>query len=75
MNLRSEDFFADPQPLWLQLLAFLGLEARPLPERLPLENAGQGEARGVDPVLRLWLRQHLAPTYAPMERRYGLRWP
>ncbi len=73
--LRSEDFFTDPEPLWLQLLAFLELEAMPLPARLPVENAGQGEARGVDPALRQWLRQQLEPTYVAMAQRYGLRWP
>jgi hypothetical protein len=73
--LRSEDFFSDPAPLWRQLLAFLELEPVPLPAQLPLENAGQGEARRVDPALRQWLRRQLEPTYAAMAQRYGLGWP
>lgn len=73
--LRSEDLFSDPEPLWRRLLAFLGLQDVPLPERLPVENAGKGEADGVDSQLRGWLRQQLEPTYALMEQRYGLRWP
>ncbi len=73
--LRSEDFFTNPEPLWQQLLAFLGLEMVPLPAQLPMENAGQGEARGVDPALRQSLRQQLEPTYAAMAQRYGLGWP
>ncbi|WP_411875879.1 sulfotransferase family protein [Vulcanococcus limneticus] len=73
--LRSEDFFSDPEPLWRQLLAFLELDAVPLPAQLPVENAGQGEARGVDPALRQSLRQQLEPTYAAMAQRYGLGWP
>lgn len=73
--LRSEDLFTDPQPLWRRLLAFLGLQDAPLPARLPVENPGQGEADGVDPQLRSWLRDQLEPTYVLMEQRYGLRWP
>ena len=72
--LRSEDFFSDPGPLWRQLLAFLELEAVSLPPQLPVENAGQGEACGVDPALRRWLRQQLEPTYAAMALRYGMGW-
>lgn len=72
--LRSEDLFADPEPLWRRVLAFLELAECPLPGAVGRWNAGAGEAEAVDPALRRWLRQQLAPTYRTMERCYQLQW-
>ena len=72
--LRSEDLFVDPARIWAQLLAFLELEALPLPAGITAANPGAGEAASVSPALRGWLREQLAPTYQAMERIYGLRW-
>lgn len=73
--LRSEDLFAAPELVWPRLLAFLGLEAHPLPARLPRRNPGGGEAEQVPMALRRRLRRQLAPTYALMAERYGIAWP
>ena len=72
--LRSEDLFAEPAAVWRQLLEFLELEHRPLPQEVPHANRGSAESAGVDPRLRDRLRSLLSPTYDALERAYGLRW-
>lgn len=72
--LRSEDLFADPEPIWRRLLDFLALEPLPLPPERVAANAGRGEAEHVDPAVRAWLRAKLEPTYLAMAHRYGFRW-
>ena len=72
--LRSEDLFADPEPLWQRVLQFLGLASVPLPQ-LPRANAGAGEAQAVAPAVRKRLRQQLEPTYQQLQERYGIAWP
>ena len=71
---RSEDLFVDPEPVWRQVLAFLGLDPWPWPEGLGRSNAGSGEAAQVDGALREQLREQLRPTYAAMAQRYGITW-
>lgn len=74
--LRSEDLFTSPETLWQQVQRFLALEPLPLPAGPSVRaNAGAGEAAGVAPGLRAWLREELAPTYAVLAERYGMRWP
>lgn len=74
---RSEDLFEQPQRLWSSLQRFLGLEVAPLPP-LPRANAGRGELSALPLAqrqhLRAWLQDRLAPMYALMAERYGLRW-
>ena len=71
--LQSEALFEAPEPLWQRLLKFLDLAPEPLPP-LPRANAGDGGAAGVDPDLRLKLRQTLAPTARGVRERYGFGW-
>jgi hypothetical protein len=72
--LRSEDLFEDMGAVWRRVLAFLELEAIPVPQGLAPANAGRGEAAAVPEAVRLNLRQQLAPTYRVMEERYGIGW-
>ena len=72
--LRSEDLFQQPEQVWKQLLAFLELDAHPLPMTLPRANAGSGEAAAVDPAIREQLRCQLAATAAGVQERYGFGW-
>jgi hypothetical protein len=72
--LRSEALFEQPEPTWQQVLAFLELEAMPLPAMLQPANAGRGEAAAVPAAVRQQLRQQLASTYAWLASRYGTHW-
>lgn len=72
--IRAEDFFCAPQRIWPQLLDFLGLDPYPLPQVLPRQNAGAGEAAMVSSDVLLDLRSRLDSTYALMADRYGLSW-
>lgn len=72
--LRSEDLFAEPERIWQQIQAFLGLAPVPLPAPLERANAGQGEAAAVSPSIRSRLRDQLAPTAAAIRSRYGFDW-
>ncbi len=72
--LRSEDLFRQPEPLWQRLQAFLELEPWPLPVLEQPANAGSGEAAAVPENVRQKLRDSLAPTYAWVTQRYGIRW-
>jgi len=72
--LRSEDLFEQPDRIWLKLLKFLGLQSRPLPQPLPHQNRGKGEAEGVHPQLRERLRREFAATAAGVRQRYGFGW-
>jgi len=73
--LRSEDLFAQPGRVWGQVLAFLGLDAVPLPPLAQPANAGRGEAAAVPPGLREQLQEQLQPTYDWVASRYGITWP
>ena len=66
--LRSEALFERPQQLWHQVLAFLALDAFPLPPSGSL-YAGAGEAAAVAPELRQQLRERLKPTFRWLEQR------
>ena len=72
--LRSEDLFEQPDLIWLKLLSFLGLQDQPLPQPLPHQNRGKGEAKGVPPQLRERLRRDFAATAAGVRERYGFGW-
>lgn len=72
--LRSEDWFARPEQIWPQLLAFLGLKEQPLPLQSRAFNTGAGEAALVPSGIRARLRAELEPTYEAMAQRYGLHW-
>lgn len=72
--LRSEDLFLDSAGTWQRIQEFLRLSPIPL-QALPAANAGAGEASGVEPELRLKLKQSLAGTYAFLKTRYGISWP
>ena len=47
--LRSEDLFQHVEQIWPRLLEFLDLDPSVVPARLPQANAGQSEARSIDP--------------------------
>lgn len=72
--MRSEDLFTEPEAAWRRLLSFLDLEPRPFPDRLPHANRGDSDATLVDARFRDRLRSALEPTYASLEKTYGLRW-
>jgi hypothetical protein len=72
--LRSEDLFAEPERIWQQIQAFLGLAPVPLPAPLERANAGRGEAAAVSPTIRARLRNELAPSAAAIRSRYGFDW-
>jgi hypothetical protein len=72
--LRSEDWFARPEQIWPQILAFLGVEEQPLPLQPHAFNAGTGEASELPMALRRRLRAELEPTYQWMETHHGLHW-
>jgi len=72
--LRSEDLFERPAVSWRRLQRFLGLTRVPLPA-MPRANGSGAAADQVSPLLRRSLRHQLWPTYALMQRFYGLRWP
>ncbi len=73
--LRSEDLFERPEASWRRVQRFLGLKLVPLPQAMPRANGSGGAAAAVPPGLRHSLRRQLLPTYALMQRFYGLRWP
>ena len=64
--------------MWRELLQWLELDVVPLPEVAVRANAGTGATResGDDSRARIrsQLREQLAPTYASMEKKYGLVW-
>jgi hypothetical protein len=72
--LRSEDLFADPEPTWRRIQAFLGLPGVPLPARGVRANAGGGEAAAVPEAVRRRLRAELAPVVAAVRARHGFDW-
>lgn len=72
--LRSEDLFEHPVEVWSRLLDFLELEAWPLPPLHQAANAGQGEAAGVSPWLRLRLKRQLETTYEWVANHYDIHW-
>lgn len=72
--LRSEDLFEQPERVWIRVLRFLELYPLPLPALARPANAGQGEAAGVAPELRRWLRQQLQDTYSWAAELHGLEW-
>ena len=72
--LRSEDLFQHVEQIWPRLLEFLDLEPSVVPARLPQANAGQIEARSIDPALRDRLREQLSGTVAGVWSRYGITW-
>jgi hypothetical protein len=62
--LKSEDLFADPEAVYLQVQEFLGLDPRPLPPLARATNVGRSK-----PVLDDAVRDHLRSFYsAPNER-------
>ena len=75
---RSEDLFERPEWVWRELLQWLELDVIPLPEMGVRANAGTGATGelGDDSRdrIRSQLREQLAPTYASMEKKYGLVW-
>ena len=75
---RSEDLFERPEWVWRELLQWLELDVIPLPEMGVRANAGTGATRelGDDSRdrIRSQLCEQLAPTYASMEKKYGLVW-
>jgi hypothetical protein len=72
--LRSEDLFADPEPVWRRIQAFLGLPPVPLPARGVRANAGAGEAASVPAELRTRLRDAFEPVVAAVRERHGFDW-
>lgn len=66
--LRSEDFFADPQARYDEVLAFLGLPSHRLADPSPRNSTERGE---LDPDLRARLVDHYAPHNAALERFLG----
>ena len=72
--LRSEDLFAEPERIWQQIQAFLGLAPVPMPAPLERANAGRGEAAAVPEAVRDQLRRQLSSTTAAMAERYGIHW-
>jgi hypothetical protein len=60
--------------VWGQLQAFLKLRRVPLPPAVPRANSSDAVAVAVEARVRRWLRQQLLPTYALMERFYGMGW-
>ncbi len=73
--LRSEDLFAGCGLLWSRLEQFLGADLASASAKDQRANAGRGEAEAVDPHVRAWLEDMLAPTRVAMARDYGLSWP
>ena len=71
--LRSEDLFQNPEGLWQQVLAFLELEQRALPNGVGRLNAGVGEAEHLESALVQMLRRELAPTYVARALPCGLK--
>jgi hypothetical protein len=72
--LRSEDLFQRPVRVWGQMQAFLKLRPVPLPPTVPRANSSDAVAVAVEARVRGWLRHQLLPTYALMERFYGMGW-
>ena len=72
--LRSEDLFEQPETVWHQLMSFLNLEAINLPIPLPRANAGSGESKAIDPIIRARLQHELEPTAQAVKERYGFSW-
>jgi hypothetical protein len=66
--LRSEDLFECQKQIWERVLAFLGLDASPLPA-LGTRYAGLGEAASVSPRLRQQLRARLEQTYRWLDKQ------
>ena len=75
---RSEDLFERPEWVWRELLQWLELDVIPLPEVAVRANAGTGATRESGDASRAricsQLREQLVPTYASMEKKYGLVW-
>ena len=75
---RSEDLFERPERVWRELLQWLELDVVPLPEVAVRANAGTGAIRELGDDSRARIRsqlcEQLAPTYASMEKKYGLVW-
>lgn len=72
---RTEDFFADPRPVWREVLSFLGVDFVPLRDPALRRNAGFGEISTVSAAFRAGLRSRLQPTYDAMRRDHGIEWP
>lgn len=65
---QSEEFFADPEPVYAELLVFLGLEAF-TPPRFDRYNARPSSP--MSPATRADLRAHFAPHDAALARLLG----
>ena len=64
MVIKSEDFFADPGPIYAGVLNFLGVSQRPLPEGSSPRNVGQRQAE-----IPVEVTEHLSQYYqAPNQR-------
>ena len=75
---RSEDLFAQPELLWAELLAFLGLDWMDLPQQGRKAHVGAGAVAQLPAdrlkAVRSLLREQLADTYAGLARDHGLSW-
>jgi hypothetical protein len=62
--LKSEDLFADPEAVYLQVQQFLGLDPHPLPPLARATNVGRSK-----PVLDDAVLDHLRSFYIPPNQR------
>jgi len=72
--LRSEDLFNNTEAIWKRIQLFLHLQVHPLSMPLPKANAGNGEAKDVDPSVRSELMSKLYTTAKGIRNRYGFDW-
>lgn len=72
--LRSEDVFQRPRRVWRRVEQFLGLPRAPFPQVSERANASGHASAAVPSRVRSWLQRQLQPTYALMNRFYGMSW-
>ena len=64
MVIKSEDFFAKPEPIYAAVLNFLGVSQRPLPEGRSPRNVGQRQAE-----IPVEVTEHLSQYYQVPNQR------
>jgi len=72
--LRSEDLFLNLAGVWKRITEFLGLKPQSCPRIIPHANRSNGEADGVRPEFRRWLREELRDTYDSLKVSQGISW-
>jgi len=72
--IKSEDLFNNREKAWEKIQKFLKIPLIGHPMELPLENAGEGEAKKVDQETRRYLKEKLEETYQGVKERYGIEW-